>query len=149
MAELALAASIVTVIQLSGKVIILSSEYIGKVKRSRKEITALTDELTSLHEVLKILRDHFREHSDSLATAVQTLGDENGPVQGCNQDLNALMETLELKTSFRGLIERFKWPFREGEIDVIRRRLERHKSLFLLALAVDRMWVWIWTFILP
>ncbi|KAI5839867.1 hypothetical protein DFP73DRAFT_202863 [Morchella snyderi] len=139
MTELALAASIVTIIQLSVNVAIRSYEYIGKVKRSRKEITALIGELTSLHEVLKILNDHIYKHPDSLATTIQTLGGEDGPIQGCNRDLNALMETLELKKGFSGLIQRFEWPIMEGEIDVIKRRLERHKSLFLIALAVDRM----------
>lgn len=142
MAELALAASIITVIQLSANVAILGYQYIEKVKRSKKEITALIEELNSLHEVLKILRDHIREHPDSLTNAVQTLGGEDGPVQGCNQDLNILREILELKKGLKGLIERLKWPIREGEVDVIKRRIERHKSLFLLALAVDRMWVW-------
>lgn len=141
MAELALAASIVTVIQLSFNVAILSHQYIAKVKRSRKEITALIDEVTSLQEVLKILHDHIHEHPDSLTTAVQTLGGEDGPVQGCNQDLSVLMGILDLKEGLRGVIERLKWPIREGEIDVIKRRIERYKSLFLLALAVDRMWV--------
>ncbi|KAH8148596.1 uncharacterized protein LAJ45_07307 [Morchella importuna] len=139
MAELALAASIITVIQLSANVAILGYQYIEKVKRSKKEITALIEELNSLHEVLKILRDHIREHPDSLTNAVQTLGGEDGPVQGCNQDLNILREILELKKGLKGLIERLKWPIREGEVDVIKRRIERHKSLFLLALAVDRM----------
>lgn len=141
MAELALAASVVTVIQLSFNVAILSHQYIAKVKRSRKEITALIDEVTSLQEVLKILHDHIHEHPDSLTTAVQTLGGEDGPVQGCNQDLSVLMGILDLKEGLRGVIERLKWPIREGEIDVIKRRIERYKSLFLLALAVDRMWV--------
>lgn len=139
MAEIGVASSIIAVLNLSGQVTILSYEYLAQVKRSSKEIRELIDELDSLQAILKIFETQIRKNPDSLAPAVQTLCVENGPLEGCLKDLSALKETLTPKGGVREIFERLKWPIRDGEINAIKARLERHKTLFLLALAVDQM----------
>lgn len=133
------AASIIAVIQITSTLISLGNDYIGAVKRASDDIRDLTQELVALKQVLVILQDYASRNPQSIA--FQKLSVKDGPLQKCAVELSRLRLKLEPKTGLKGMIKSLTWPFNQTETMQNIARIERHKSLFSLALAADHMWV--------
>jgi hypothetical protein len=76
MAEVGIAASVITVIQIAGKVASLAYGYIGALKRVPKDLQDLVEELGSFSKILRTLQDLVDNNPDMPAlhqlSAVQT-----------------------------------------------------------------------------
>lgn len=140
MEALGIAASIIAVIQLAGKLTSLGYGYIGGVKRAPKDVQELLDELSSLVKVLVVLRDYVDKNPQS-AAALQTLNGPGGPIHGIGQELGVLQSKLDPtgKDGFKGIMGDLKWPLKEKETMQHISRIDRHKSLFIFALTTDQM----------
>lgn len=136
------AATIIAIIQLTGKVTSLTYGYIGGVKRAPKDLKDLADELKSLENVLNVLKNYTQ--SNPVSTALETLTDNDGPLLECAQELEKLRIKLEqkggqgLRQKVKSLMRGLMWPFDENETLQLISRIERHKSLFNLALTIDQ-----------
>lgn len=138
MAEaVALVASVITIIQLTGAVTALGYRYIASIKRAPDDVQQLVDELAALGKVLTAVRTYADKYPNS--TTLDLLNDQNGPLRGCAEELNKLQAKLQPKVGFKGVVENFKWPFKENETLQHISRLERHKNLFVFALTADQM----------
>lgn len=138
MAEaLGLVASIIAVLQLAGKVTSLGYEYINGVRWGFKDIGDLLNELGSLSKVLLTLKDYADTNLQS--PALQQLNARDGPLRGCTVDLRKLQARLQPKAGIKRKIDILTWPFREHEMMECIARIERHKTLFILAITADQM----------
>lgn len=133
-----LATSIIAVIQLTGTVTTLGYGYIGGVKRASKDIGELLGELGSLSKVLINLQ-YCADAHPTQSTTLNGLNETGGPLQKCSQELEELQAKLKPKKGWKGKIDSIKWPLSEKETMQFISRIERHKSLFMLALDTDQM----------
>lgn len=130
-----ISASIIAVLQLTGKVTSFGYGYIGGVKRASKDIGGLVDELGLLTKALITLKDYLEANPQSPA-----LYKLDRPIRGCIRKLEMLGTILEPpREGFKGIVDSLKWPFKDNEIAQYISRIERHKCLFILALAADQM----------
>lgn len=136
---LGIVASVIAILQLTGKLVSLGYDYIGGAIDASKDIRWLLGELHSLSNVLLILQDHARDDKTLRLTALQTLNGQNGPLEGCRLELQRLQLKLEPKTGLRGKMKSLVWPLKEKEIFKHISRLEGHKNLFNLALTADQL----------
>lgn len=130
-----LTTSIISLIQLTGKLTGLGYGYLGCVKRAPNDLRDLVDELNSLSRVLATMQNYVDKNPGSVA--IQELGGINGPLQGCDLALKELQSKLEPRDGFKGFMDNLKWPLKESETTRFVSRIERQKSLFSLALSVD------------
>ncbi|KAI5842111.1 hypothetical protein DFP73DRAFT_108840 [Morchella snyderi] len=129
MAEIiGLAASIITLIELTGKVIALGSRYISAVKDAEQQMKMLCLELSALSDVLKSLGD--------LANKSNKLDVLRVPIQQCTEQMKEL--ELQLRPMKRRLMNRWKWPFDGEHTSKILESIERNKSLFSIALEAEQ-----------
>lgn len=133
----ALVGTIITLVQLTGKVTSLSYNYVGVSKRARKDLRDLVDELTSLGKVLDTLQDYVDAANPMQSKAILQL--DGGPLQACARELRELQAKLEPEKGWKGVVDSLKWPFQEGETMQRILRIERHKTLFTFALTADHM----------
>ncbi|OCK92309.1 ankyrin, partial [Cenococcum geophilum 1.58] len=135
MDPLSITASIVTVLQLSTKVL----GYLNDVKDASKERAKCAIEASNLHSLLLNLRFRLEEGSaDKLwYTAVRALAVESGPLDQFKQ----VLELLRTKTTEGGRLkktgEALVWKFKKEEIASILARMERLKTLVEIALQMD------------
>lgn len=140
MAEtLGIIASIIAVIDLTGKTTSLTREYVNGVKRAPDNLRKLLDELTSLAEVFSALQVCANASPTGGLTELGIFKDKDGPLQECILELEKLLLRLESKERWRRVVTRLKWPLRERETVEFVLRIERHKSLFGLAIDADQL----------
>lgn len=130
------AASIIAVIQLTGKVTSLGYRYISGVTRATKDLLGLVKELGSLVEVLDCLQEYANTNPQS--AVLQKLNSQTGPLRGCAVELQRLQLKLEPKDGMKGVFQNLKWPLQESETSQHIMGIERHKNLFALALTLDQ-----------
>lgn len=136
---LSIVASVIAIAQLTERLIALGYVYLGGTKAASKDLRELVNELQSLGKVLVVLQDYAQADQNLQSTALQSLNGQNGPLPGCALELRRLQLKLEPKQGLRGMIQSLKWPFKEQETQQHIARIQRQKSLFILALTVDHM----------
>ncbi|RPB11599.1 hypothetical protein P167DRAFT_209331 [Morchella conica CCBAS932] len=140
MEGLGIAASIIGVIQLTGKVSSLGYGYISKVGQAQQEIESFLKELASLEKFLELI-DSYVKAGTATSDALQALDE---PLRTCMRELKNLELKLKPKKKpswFRkkmGLTS-LMWPLKEKEVTEIIIRIERNKTSFLLALSLDNI----------
>lgn len=138
MAEtLGIVASIIAVVQLTGKLTSISYGYIGGVKRAGKDLGELLRELGALSGVFIALQHYIDANPQS--APLQRLNDPNGPLRECTKELEELILKLEPRDGWKGVADNLRWPLKEKDTSQYISRLERHKSLFILALQMDHV----------
>lgn len=140
MAEvLGIAASIIAIAQLAGKLTSVSYSYIECLKNATQDLRDLANELASLSSILATLQKNIDTDPGASAT-LQLLGDTDGPLKVCEKVLKELQQKLKPpRKGFAGLIKRAKWPLKKEETMQYVARVERHKSLFIFALTADTL----------
>lgn len=127
--------SIITILQLSAKVL----SYLNDVKAASKGRAQCAIETSNLHNLLTNLRFRLEERHGHQPwfSAVQALAIENGPLDQFKQAL----ETLQAKMTDGGRLKKAKealvWKFNKEEVDAILARMERLKTLVEIALQMD------------
>ena len=129
-----IAAGIITVVQATSYAI----KFIGEVKDSSHECSKLLVELSMTAGVLDSLRTLLEGESEKtwLATA-KSLAKPQGPLKEFESVVNALISKLKPATGFRRAGKAIAWPFKREEVKDILAKIERQKTMFVLALELD------------
>jgi hypothetical protein len=137
MDPLSVTASIIAVLQLSGKVL----EYLNNVKDASKDRTQYALKLLNLCSLLYKLRDHVETgaRSQPWCTAVRALAVRDGPLDQFKQALEALQTNITDGSRLKKASEALVWKFKKGEIAGILDRIERLKSLVEIVLQIDHL----------
>jgi hypothetical protein len=134
---LSISASIIAVLQLSGTVI----EYLNDVKGASEDRYRLLNEVTSISGLLYFLKDRATQsqYGDSWSMTLASLNTPQGPLEQFKSALERLALKLAPVEGWMRVGKALAWPFRKEEIKEIFSAIERHKSLFNLALQNDHM----------
>jgi hypothetical protein len=134
------AASVIAVIQLTGKIVEICGGYINKVKNAKQDILRLQQETSGLTNVLETLHDLLRGPGGLKLTTSQKLFDD---VTKCSSTLTKLMEKIDPETTQNPMrrlgLRALKWPLERGEVAEAINDVKGYQSLFSLALQVDQM----------
>jgi hypothetical protein len=141
MAEsLSIAASIIAVIQITGRVVSLCYDYRAGLKTHQNDIKQINDEITSVRNVLEsILRliDNEEEGPSQLST-LRLLTQPDGVLSSCKTEMLSLEKDLKPATGSRAIVRKLKWPYTRGEIKKKVEKLGWVKSSLSLAIVADQ-----------
>jgi ankyrin repeat protein len=144
MDPLSIAASVIAIIQLSGKVTSLCWEYRSAVKGARRDITRILDEVNSLRTVLEslvTLAENDDQDNEPALSTLRSLAKPNGTLHNCQVELVHLEKELRKyapATRKRGN-STFSWPFKEKEMSNHLSHIATLKQNLQLALITDQM----------
>jgi hypothetical protein len=135
MDPLSITASVITVLQLSAKVL----SYLADVKCASKDRETCELEISNLYSLLIKLRSRLEEGSsgESWYTAVRALGIEHGPLDQFKQALEQLQAKITGKGKSQKIRDALIWKFSKEEVRNILDRIERLKTLVNIALQQD------------
>ncbi|KAF2463616.1 ankyrin, partial [Lindgomyces ingoldianus] len=135
MDPLSVTASIITVLQLSAKVL----AYLSDVKDAPKDRTHCEAEISNIRNLLCSLRDHVQKGDPNQPwyTDVGALAASNGPLDQFKQALKALQSKMTDGGRLKKAGEALVWRFKKDEIASILDRIERLKTLVEIALQID------------
>lgn len=138
---LSITASIIAVIQITGKVISLCYDYRASLKNAPKEIKQLTDEIVSLRDILEHVLKlvEAEDEASTQLSVLKVLTKADGLLLKCRTEMTALDNDLKPATGIRGAVRSLKWPFAKAETEKRVERLGWLKSSLTLALATDNM----------
>lgn len=136
MAEaLGVVGSIFAVLQLSATVV----EYLSTVNGASEDRQRLLSEISSATGFLYVLKEQSGKAESERLAIIASLGAPGGPVEQFRQALEDLVAKLLPAKGLKKLEKALTWPFKKEEIRAILQRIERQKSLFILALQNDHM----------
>ncbi|KAK0644279.1 hypothetical protein B0T16DRAFT_195007 [Cercophora newfieldiana] len=147
MAEaLALVASVIAVVQISGEVIGLCRSYIEAVHDA--PFHHIFYELSTLKDVFESL-ERLVKSDKPLSLNLASLAGDDGAVAGCRECVSSLRDTMSpyaggsssVSQSKRGKVKdafkALKWPLKEGKVKRLLEEISRHKASISLALASE------------
>jgi len=123
MEPLSITASIVSVIQLTGVVI----GYIGEISNASPDRKLILNDIQHCHYLLYCLKDQVEQTQNPPIKDLRWL-------VAYKEALEAIAEKMKPSTRIQKLKKLASWPFDKSEIKDVLSTIERHKSLFLLAL---------------
>ena len=130
------AASIITLLDLAKEVL----EYISDTYHASKERNEIFMEVKSTQEILTQLKE--KSTLEKWADITKVLDLECGPLQRLERALRSLIKGLKPSNSrLKTLGKAMNWPFEKKEFQEILSSLERSKSLLMLALQKDLMYL--------
>jgi|ERR1700722_9294347 hypothetical protein len=134
---LGISASIIAVLQLSGTVI----EYLNDVKGASEDRHRILNEVACISGLLYFLKDRATQsqYGHSWSMTLASLNTPKGPLEQFKSALERLIFKLAPVEGWRKAGKALAWPFQKEEIKEILSAIERHKSLFNLALQNDHM----------
>lgn len=139
MEALGAAASIIAVLELSGKVL----SHIRSAKGATKERKRLRDEVQACDDILQQLQDDAEDSDEATAWSkkIAALEKPGGPLSRLLVTMTMIKDRLEdcSKSGDRSrkIAASLKWPFVAKEVDELLVALEREKTLLGLALTID------------
>jgi len=135
MAGLGEAASVIAVIHISKEILFLCGKYYSEVKNAEKDRKRLCDEVTALISVLEKVQELGKGPK---ATSTSAL---DGQIKKCSSELEELRKVLDPGPNQRAMkrlrLRDLVWPFTSKDMVKKIEMLDRHKTTFHLALAVD------------
>jgi ankyrin repeat domain-containing protein 50 len=142
---LSAAASVIAVIQMSVQVFNLCNDYFLAVKDARKDIKLLSDEVSSLHDVLENIAEMADSPSAAKLSTLDLLTKPDGPMELCQTELEMLKAKLDTGHG-EGKMKRFglrawKWPFTSKDVKATLVIIGRQRDLLNLASTADTMYV--------
>lgn len=137
MDPLSVTASIISILQLSGKVL----GYLNEVQGASKDRARCAVEVANLNSLLTTLRFCLDDGDSSTPwlAAVKDLGIQDGPLDQFKQALEQLQSTMTNGGKIRRAGEALMWKFKKEEIASIMARMERLKTLVGIALQMDHL----------
>ncbi|KAF2679335.1 hypothetical protein K458DRAFT_347022, partial [Lentithecium fluviatile CBS 122367] len=135
MDPLSVAASIITVLQLSAKVL----AYLSDVKDAPKDRTHCEAEISNIRNLLCNLRDHVQKGDPNQPwyTTVGALAAPNEPLDQFRQALEELQSKMTDRGRLKKAGEALVWRFKKEDVASILDRIERLKTLVEIALQMD------------
>ena len=148
MDPLSLAASVITVVTLTGQLISLGYSYGAGVSGCPKELRDLSAELISFSTILDAVKGVLDPTKNPATGAHPTLigNSLQNDLDECATQLKRLLLFLQKYQDPAGgkvkkVVKRMMWPLKEQETKDWIRRIEGYKSTFSLALSTDGLCV--------
>lgn len=137
MDPLSVTASVIAILQITGKVI----GYLHDVKDAPKECRQCTIEASNIQNLLTNLRYHLEDatSSEPWYTTTRALNIENGPLDQYKQALEQLLSRVACQDGVGKFKQRLLWKFSKAEVEDIQQRMERLKRLVSVALELDHL----------
>jgi hypothetical protein len=129
-----LSASIASLLQVASTVV----KCINGMKDAPAELKRLMIEVSSTRGILSDLNGLVHS-SKTVLVAVQSLNGPGGPLEQLRSSLELLDRKLTPVVGLNAVGTALAWPFRKGEIRDVLCAIERHKTLFSLALQNDHL----------
>jgi hypothetical protein len=139
MAEgLALAASIIAVLQLSDRVIGLCRGFMGKVRGAEREVSQMIMTIASLKGFLDFLNNFISDTIDpAQVRQLHSLCRPDGPLDLCMVLLKDMESKLQPKRDYNGILKAVTWPFKWKDIADSLDVIEKQKTLIMLTMQGD------------
>ena len=150
MAEaLALASSVVAIIQIADRVISLCKWYIETARDAPADIRAILIETSTTKSILETL--HFLDScDDGLSATLSSLVGDGGPVEGCRRAIEGLeglfpsdgvpVDGNRSKTQkIDHALKVLAWPFKEKKAKKLLEELIRYKTTINLAVSTESL----------
>lgn len=152
MAEgLAIAASVLAVLQITNSVISVCYDYSAAAKGASWELPRLTSELESLRAVLQKLEplakqaDFSQSVPDIKLPAFTELCKPNGPLPLCCREiegLEAVLKTPDWSASFgtkrKALVQALRWPLKSKDTEKALKQIRGLREILSFALTADQ-----------
>jgi hypothetical protein len=145
MAEIALAASIIAVIQISQTVITQAYKYGQSVKNAKKDTERIETELKDVESRLTKLQDLVDRAQKSgrpldCWPTLASINQEDGPLSKCKLALNCLLVELAPVDSWRAKMkERALWPNKVTKVEKALEAIIQQKNSFIEALNIEQV----------
>lgn len=138
---LSVAASVIAVIQISGKVLSLCYQYFSGTKDAPKDIHSIISEVGSLKSILEDLNS-LDNGSDiptgSRGSALFTsLNAEDGPLKTCEAALQDILAHIDPPIESHNLSKVLLWPLKAKEVHKLLGVVQKQKTSLILALATN------------
>lgn len=144
MDPISITGTLIAVLQLTTTVISICYDYRQGVSSASREVLQISSSLNSLRDVLESLLGLIEdsksksEGSESRLATVELLAKDGGTLDSCLEELLRLKRKLEPESGWRKVRKSLVWPLQEAEVKKALDRLERSKSMMLLALSADQ-----------
>ena len=137
MDPLSISASIIAVIQLTGKVI----EYVNAVQDAPKERANVAIEISNLFNLLVTIRYRLEEgrSNEPWYAAIKSLGVRNGPLDQYKYALEELQRKIVHGSMTNRIGQALVWKFGKEEVKSLLSRIESLKSVIHIALEMDHL----------
>ena len=140
MAEaLAVAASIIAIIQISDRVISLCGQFMGRVRGHEREVAQMITTITSLKGFLEFIQKFVENEANaSQLPLLSSLMHPNGLLKTCTtllEDMEAKMRPP--KRDYNGILKTITWPWKWDDIARALEIIEKQKTLILLSMQGD------------
>lgn len=131
------AASFIALIQISAKLVALCRNYSSEVKEAKRDIQQFRNEVTTLDLILVNLRELVDTSDGTILPILDT------SLKQCQSTLEELVRKLEKaegndNTMGRLGLRALKWPFNSNDVKKAIETIEKHKTMFNLALTADQ-----------
>lgn len=142
MEGLGLAANVIAVVELSGRIAAICVQYSRDVKHAKADIERFRREVVNVTSLLQHVHALLQgPDKTSLSTSIEL----KNALQDCSMQLEQLNTALDpgrnRKTMSKFGLRALKWPFETKEVEKAIRNLERCKGTISVALQVDQTWV--------
>ena len=148
---LALAASVIAVVQITNSVISVCYDYSAAATGASWELPRLMSELESLRSVLQRLESIAKQAElpramhNSKAPTFKELCKPNGPLQLCSDEvksLEAALKTPDWATGFgpkrKALVQALRWPLKAKDTEKALKQISRLREILSFALTADQ-----------
>jgi hypothetical protein len=138
MDPLSISVGALAIIQAAFNLTVKVSGYLKGVKDAPKDQQKLLDEVVSLQAFFTILK-RKAESQAAWHRTLESLGAPKGPLEQFKLALERLSSKLQPADGLQKWRKAATWPFQKQETKDILSILERHKTLFVLAVQDDHM----------
>ena len=137
MDPLSMTASIIAIMQLAQSV----AGYLNDIKDASKEQVRIATEISSINALLIPLKSRIKDAhpGDPWFAGVQRLGDKGGSLDQFESTLKQLKSKVEQADGYMKAVRVLTWTFNKTEVSAMLSRIERVKTLVILALANDTL----------
>ena len=130
-------ASIIAIMRLAQSV----AGYLNDMKDASKEQVRIATEISNVNALLTPLKYRIKDGQpgDPWFTEVQRLGDKGGPLDQFESTLKELKSKVEQADGYMRAVRSLTWTFNKTDVSTMLSRIERVKTLVILALANDTL----------
>ncbi|KAH9888269.1 ankyrin repeat-containing domain protein [Xylariomycetidae sp. FL2044] len=138
------AASIIAILELTGKVYSLCQQYVLAARNARRDIEVLCAEVAALHDVLLAFDDWLQDVTDTTSFSILIKVQASGTFDICKRELESIKDVLQSfipltadGSRSRGISLRLKWPLSSKDVQDRIIVLATQKQTLILALAAE------------
>lgn len=141
------AASLASLLEISGKIVAAGYDYVSKVAHAPTRMRMVLSEVSSVNLVLGRLEEYTADQSASGSTSILYTLSQAGVFEDCKDILTMIDGTIHIcmaeseahssKREIKAFIKRVIWPMKEKETEEVLGHLDRIRSILSDAIAQD------------